>query len=67
MAMISNDKYTELGHLCKTARAGNLVVDAFAAELIGEGYPVSKAIRDIIFEQYSDLQLGKMFVEWCDQ
>lgn len=61
---MKNEQYEALGKSCREARDGNLYVGSFAAELIGESYPVSKAMCDIIFKSYTDVELGKKLVEW---
>lgn len=61
---MTNDQYELLGKACQEANDGNLVVGSFAAELIGESYPLSKSMFTVVFSSYSDLDLGRKFEEW---
>lgn len=65
--MITQDEYINLGKKARGAAPHNLLIASFAAELIGEGYPLSKAMRDIIFKSYTDEELGRKFVEWTQE
>lgn len=62
---MTDEEYIEIGKSCKNALDGNLIIGAFAAELIEESYPFSKSMWDVVFKSYSDKELGKKFVEWC--
>lgn len=44
----------------------NLVIGSFAAEMIGESYPVSKSMQEIIFRDHTNAMLGRKFAEWID-
>jgi hypothetical protein len=57
----------EIGAMCRNAKDGNLLVGAFAAEMIGESYPFSKAMCKIVFDGHTDEALGRKFGEWCDR
>lgn len=61
---MTNEQYEALGKSCREALDGNSYIGSFAAELIGESYPVSKAMCDIIFKSYDNVALGKKLVEW---
>lgn len=61
---MTDDDYKRLGKACKEAVDGNLYVGSFVAEMVGESYPFSKDMCAILFKPYSDLELGKKFVEW---
>lgn len=54
----------KIGASLKEADDGNLLVGSFAAELVGESYPFSKAMCKIVFECWTDTQLGHKFSEW---
>lgn len=56
-----------IGKSCREALNGNLVVGSFAAEMVGESYPFSKSMCDVVFKCYTDIALGKRFVSWCDK
>lgn len=59
-----DQEYEAIGKGCRDAVDGNLLVGSFAAELVGESYPLSKAMCEIIFKTYSDIDLGKRFEKW---
>lgn len=44
----------------------NLLIGSFAAELVGESYPFSKDMVDIVFKSYTDEALGRKFMTWID-
>lgn len=62
---MTNDQLEQIGIACRTAVDGNLLVGSFAAELVGESYPFRKAMCDITFKPFSDIELGRKFSEWC--
>lgn len=62
---MTDKEYADIGKACRNAEDGNLLIGSFAAELIGESYPFSKAMSKIVFENYTDCVLGKKFTEWC--
>lgn len=64
-ATMTKKQYTKIGKACKDALDGNLMVGSFAAEMVGESYPFSKAMCDIVFEKFTDEELGRKFVFWC--
>jgi hypothetical protein len=57
---------TKIGKDLRNAADGNMVVGSFAAEMIGESYPFSKAMSAIVFKGWSDEALGQKFAEWQD-
>lgn len=61
---MTDEEFSSIGFACRNAEDGNLLVGSFAAELAGESYPFSAAMSAIMFKSYSDLQLGRKFVEW---
>lgn len=63
---MTTDDYIKLGKDCREAK-DNMVIGAFAAELVGESYPFSTAMSAIVFKSYSDEQLGRKFAAWCDK
>jgi hypothetical protein len=58
---------TKIGKQLRNADDGNLVVGSFAAELIGESYPFSKAMCTIVFQNWTDEKLGLKFAEWMEK
>lgn len=64
---LSNDQITAIGKSCRDAEDGNLIVGSFAAEMAGESYPFSRAMSLILFKNFTDLELGEMFVEWMEK
>lgn len=60
---MTNEEFEGIGKMARNANDGNMFIGSFAAELIGESYPVSKGMWDIIFRSYTDIELGKKFVE----
>ena len=62
MTELSKDDARKIGADLRTQ--DNLLVGSFAAELVGESYPFSKAMCKIVFKSYTDEQLGRKFVEW---
>lgn len=64
---ISNEEAEKIGQSCLEAKDGNLFIGSFAAELIGESYPVTKSMWDIIFKNYTLTQLGFKLAEWTDK
>lgn len=58
---------TEIGKDLREADDGNLLVGSFAAELVGESYPFTKAMCAIVFKGWTDEQLGRKFAVWCDK
>lgn len=56
----------EVGRMCRVVEDGNLLVGSFAAELVGESYPFSKAMSAIVFKGYTDEELGRKFAAWAD-
>lgn len=64
---LTDKEATDIGRSLRAARDGNLVVGGFAAELVGESYPFSKRMWDIVFRGHSDVELGRRFAAWCDK
>lgn len=60
---MTDEEYAGIGKMAKNANDGNMLIGAFAAELVGDSYPGSKAMWDIIFETWTDINLGRKFVE----
>ena len=46
---LTDDEAATIGKTLREAAPGNLVVGTFAAELVGQSYPFSKAQSDIVF------------------
>jgi hypothetical protein len=61
---MTDDQYKKIGKSCREAVDGNFLVGAFAAQMVGEDYPFSKAMAAVVFETHTDLDLGKRFEEW---
>lgn len=66
MMITTKEKLESIGQKCRNARDGNLLVGSFAAGLLNEDYPFSKKMRDVLFKSYSDEELGRKFVMWCE-
>lgn len=64
---MTDQQYQKLGKSCRDAVDGNWLIGSFAAKLVGESYPFSKAMAAIVFKNYSDLDLGKKFVKWINK
>ena len=60
---MTKKEYISIGKMCRNANDGNLIIGCFAAELVGESYPFTKRMWDIVFTTYDDYDLGKKFVE----
>lgn len=58
------DELAKIGKAACEAQDGNFFVGAFAAEMIGESYPVNKKMWNIIFKEFSDKELGRKLVVW---
>jgi hypothetical protein len=56
----------KIGKDLRTADDGNMIVGSFAAELVGESYPFSKAMTVVVFKGWTDEELGRKFARWCD-
>lgn len=63
---LSSAEAIKIGKDIRDTKEGNLVIGAFAAELIGNDYPMSKGQMDVVFKPYTDEQLGHKFTEWCE-
>lgn len=63
---LSTEEAITIGKSLRSAEDGNLLVGSFAAEMIGESYPFSKAMSAIAFQGFTDEQLGRKFATWCD-
>lgn len=62
---MTDEEFEKLGKSCRDAEDGNLIVGSFAASMIGEDYPFSKGMCQILFASFSDTELGKKFAEWA--
>lgn len=62
--MLTKEQLIAIGKQCRDSKDGNYLVGSFAAELVGEAYPFSKTMCEIVFRSYNDEQLGQKFVEW---
>jgi hypothetical protein len=63
---LTDDQLISIGKkLRNDSLDGNPMVASFAASLIDEDYPLSKAMWDVLFKSYSDMELGKLFADWC--
>jgi hypothetical protein len=56
----------KIGKDLRAADDGNMVVGSFAAEMVGESYPFSKAMSAVVFKGWTDEALGRKFARWCD-
>lgn len=65
--MMTREQHKVLGRQLKEALPHNMIVGAFSAELIGESYPLTKSLWDIIFESYTDEELGIRFVKYTQE
>lgn len=61
---LTNEECERLGQRLRDQ--DNLLIGSFAAEMIGESYPVSKSMQEIIFRENTNAMLGKKFAEWID-
>lgn len=61
------EEAASIGKSLREAAEGNTVVGSFAAELVGESYPFSKAMCETTFRGFTDEQLGRKFAEWSDK
>ena len=66
-----SDKLTDLeaqdlGVQIREAQDHNLLVGSFAAEMIGESYPLPSSMWPIVFNGFNDTQLGHKFASWMD-
>lgn len=61
---MATESPTTIGKTIRKAKDGNLLIGSFAAEMIGESYPLSKAMWDIVFRDLSDKELGEKFLAW---
>lgn len=64
---MTDEELIKIGKMCKETSKGNLYIGSFAAELIGESYPIDKEMWDIIFKSYDDKELGKKLIAWSDK
>jgi len=55
----------DLGKTCRDYN--NPLIQAFAAERIGESYPLSAPMAKTVLEVMDDAALGRAFAEWCDK
>jgi hypothetical protein len=63
----TKEQYMKIGKTCRDALDGNFLVGAFAADLAGEGYPLSKEMWDVLFKAYADYELGIKFFQWIQE
>ena len=63
---LSTKEKRDLGIRVK-AETDNRLIQSFAAEMIGESYPLSKAMADIVFENRNEVELGYKFAKWMDE
>lgn len=48
----------------------NFLVRSFAAEAVGESYPLSASMSRMVFDEtfgWADRDLGYRFAKWCDE
>lgn len=62
---MTNEEFCILGKTCRDTK-DNLVIGAFAAELIGESYPFSTEMSAIVFKNMTDEEIGRKYVAWID-
>lgn len=61
---LTSDEAVALGKRLRAEH--NLLIGSFAAELIGESYPFSKAMAEVVFRGFTDEALGRKFATWID-
>ena len=61
---MTDEDLNAIGVACREAKDGNFIVGSFAAEMAGESYPFSAAMCAIVFNTYTNLELGIKFVDW---
>lgn len=67
MSELSKEEAIKIGALMR-ASAGSLYVQCFAAEMIGESYPLGKESVEIVFQMWPDDEtLGRKVVQWQDE
>jgi len=66
MSKMTNLELMAIGKTLKEQK-DNLLVGSFAAEMVGESYPFSAKMCEVVFRGHTDLELGKRFVKWCDE
>lgn len=64
---MNSDEAAKIGKDLKNTADGNMVIGSFAAEMVGESYPFSKAMCAIVFRGWTDEELGRKFAKWCGQ
>jgi len=64
---VNKAEYEDIGKACREAKEGNLVVGSFAAELVGESYPFSMSMAKVVFDAFTNEQLGRKFASWADK
>lgn len=63
---MNDEEATKLGRQV-IGDVGNPVIRAFAAELIGESYPLSEEMTAAVFDGRSVNSLGRSFAKWVDE
>lgn len=64
---LTKEQYAKIGEECRKAVDGNLLVGSFAAEMVGEGYPFTKAMCDVVFKGLTDEDIGRKFDAWMQR
>lgn len=65
MSRLNDTEAAEIGQ--RLRNEDNLLIGSFAAELVGESYPFDKEQQAIVFEAWSDKDLGYRFAKWMDE
>jgi len=66
MSKMTKMEFMAIGKTLKEQK-DNLLVGSFAAEMVGESYPFSSKMCEVVFQGHTDEELGRRFVKWCDE
>lgn len=61
---MTSEEFSKLGKACRDY--ANPLIGAFAAELIGDSYPFTASMTEVMLKSYSDEDLGRKFATWMD-
>lgn len=62
---LTREEAVEIGQRCRDYT--NPLIQAFAGEMIKEGYPLSEGCTQLLLEAFDDETLGRKFARWCDE
>jgi len=63
---LTKEECIALGKKAKS-QYDNMLIGAFAAELIGESYPFSPSVTERMLKDMSDENVGRKFARWMDE